>query len=61
MCRSGQAALNCKKYFIDALQMFYSAQELCGVLQDLDFVDVTATTIFGGMLGFHRAVKPPFG
>ena len=59
--RSGQAALNCKKYFIDALQMFYSAQELCGVLQDLDFVDVTATTIFGGMLGFHRAVKPPFG
>ena len=57
---SGQAALNCKKYFIDALQMFYSAQELSGVLQDLDFVDVTATTIFGGMLGFHRAVKPPF-
>ncbi len=56
--RSGQAALNCKKYFIDALQMFYSAQELSGVLQDLNYVDVTATTVFSGMLGFHRAVKP---
>jgi demethylmenaquinone methyltransferase/2-methoxy-6-polyprenyl-1,4-benzoquinol methylase len=59
--RSGQAALDCKKYFIDALQMFYSAQELSDVLQDLGFVDVTATTIFSGMLGFHRAVKPPLG
>lgn len=56
--RSGQAALNCKKYFIDALQMFYSAQELSDVLQDLGYVEVTAKTVFGGMLGFHRAVKP---
>lgn len=59
--RSGQTALNCKKYFINALQMFYSAEELCDVLEDLGFRDVTATTILSGMLGFHRAVKPPPG
>ena len=57
--RSGPAALNCKEYFINALQMFYSAQELCDVLEDLGYRDVTAKTVFAGMLGFHRAVKPP--
>jgi len=56
--RSGQAALNCKTYFIHALQMFYSAPELSGVLQDLGFRNVAAKTIFSGMLGFHRAAKP---
>jgi demethylmenaquinone methyltransferase/2-methoxy-6-polyprenyl-1,4-benzoquinol methylase len=56
--RSGPAALNCKKYFINALQMFYSAEELSVVLRELDYVDVTAKTVFCGMLGFHRAVKP---
>ena len=57
--RSGPAALNCKKYFIQALQMFYSAQELSDMLEDVGFRDVTAKTVFSGMLGFHRAVKPP--
>ena len=57
--RSGPAALNCKKYFIQALQMFYSAQELSDMMEDIGFRDVTAHTVFGGMLGFHRAVKPP--
>ena len=56
--RSGPAALNCKKYFIQALQMFYSAQELSDMLEDVGFRDVTAKTVFSGMLGFHRAVKP---
>ena len=56
--RSGPAALNCKEYFIQALQMFYSAQELSDLLEDVGFQDVTATTVFSGMLGFHRAVKP---
>jgi demethylmenaquinone methyltransferase/2-methoxy-6-polyprenyl-1,4-benzoquinol methylase len=56
--RSGPAALNCKQYFIQALQMFYSAQELSDMLEDIGFRDVTAHTVFGGMLGFHRAVKP---
>lgn len=55
--RSGPAALKCKEYFINALQMFYSAQELCDVLEDLGYRDVTAKTVFAGMLGFHRAAK----
>jgi demethylmenaquinone methyltransferase/2-methoxy-6-polyprenyl-1,4-benzoquinol methylase len=59
--RSGPAALNCKKYFIQALQMFYSPQELSDLLEDVGFRDVTATTVFSGMLGFHRAVKPASG
>jgi demethylmenaquinone methyltransferase/2-methoxy-6-polyprenyl-1,4-benzoquinol methylase len=46
-------------YFIQALQMFYSAQELSDMLEDAGFRDVTAYTVFSGMLGFHRAVKPP--
>ena len=56
--RSGPAALNCKRYFINALEMFYSAEELSGVLRELGFGNVTAKTVFCGMLGFHRAVKP---
>ena len=56
--RSGPAALNCKKYFIQALQMFYSAQELSDMLEDVGFCEVTANTVLCGMLGFHRAVKP---
>ena len=57
--RSGPAALNCKEYFIQALRMFYSAQELSDMLEDVGYEDVTAKTVFAGMLGFHRAVKPP--
>jgi len=56
--RSGPAARNCKEYFINALQMFYSVEELSGVLEDTGFRDVSAKTIFAGMLGCHRAVKP---
>ena len=57
--RSGPAALNCKDYFIQALQMFYSARELSDLLEDAGFQPVNSKTVFSGMLGFHRAVKPP--
>jgi demethylmenaquinone methyltransferase/2-methoxy-6-polyprenyl-1,4-benzoquinol methylase len=59
MFRSNAAALNCKKYFIDALQMFYSAEELSVVLRGLGYCDVAAKSVFAGMIGCHRAVKPP--
>ena len=58
MFGSGPAALNCKKYFINALEMFYSPEELSVVLRDLGYRDVAAKTLFGGMIGFHRAAKP---
>jgi demethylmenaquinone methyltransferase/2-methoxy-6-polyprenyl-1,4-benzoquinol methylase len=57
MFRSGTPALNCKKYFIDALEMFYSADELSQVLRELGYVDVAAKTVFAGMIGHHRAAK----
>ena len=55
---SGTAALNCRKYFIEALEMFYSADELLVLLRDVGYRDVGAKTLFSGMLGFHRAMKP---
>jgi len=55
--RSGATALNCKRYFINALQMFYSADELSQVLRELGFHNVGAKTLFAGMIGFHRAAK----
>jgi demethylmenaquinone methyltransferase/2-methoxy-6-polyprenyl-1,4-benzoquinol methylase len=57
--RSGPMALNCKQYFIEALKMFYSAEEMSTLLRDVGFVQVTAKTLLCGMIGFHRAVKPP--
>jgi demethylmenaquinone methyltransferase/2-methoxy-6-polyprenyl-1,4-benzoquinol methylase len=55
--QSGPAALNCKEYFINALQMFYSADELSGMLQDIGYRDVAAKILLAGMIGFHRATK----
>ena len=55
---SGRPALDCRDYFINALRMFYSAQELSHVLEDLGYCNVSHRTVFAGMLGFHRAVKP---
>jgi demethylmenaquinone methyltransferase/2-methoxy-6-polyprenyl-1,4-benzoquinol methylase len=56
--RSSTAALNCKKYFINALEMFYSADELSEVLRELGYCDVAAKTVLAGMIGCHRAAKP---
>ena len=56
--RSGSAAVGCKKYVVQALQMFYSAEELSGLLERTGFRDVTAKTVLCGMVGFHRAAKP---
>ena len=55
---SGPAALNCRKYFIDALQNFYTPSELGTVLRELGFTDVRYDTVFAGMMAFHGASKP---
>jgi Methylase involved in ubiquinone/menaquinone biosynthesis len=56
--RSGPPALNCRKYFIEALEMFYSADELATVLRELGYRDVRVRTLFAGMLAFHASAKP---
>ena len=55
---SGPAAHGLKEYFIHALEMFYSADELSVVLRDTGFERVSAKTVLAGMIGFHRAAKP---
>ena len=55
--QSGPAPMNCREYFINALQMFYSADELSGMLRDTGYRDVGAKTLLAGMIGFHRATK----
>ncbi len=57
MFRSGEPALNCKRYFIDTLQMFYSADELASVLRERGYRRVGFKTVLMGMVGFHRATK----
>jgi len=56
--QSGTAAVNAKKYFIDVLEMFYSASELSEVMRERGFIEVTSKSVLGGMVGFHRAIKP---
>ena len=58
---SGPAAVKAKQYFLDALELFYTAEELSILLRELGYVEVAVDTVFHGMLGFHRAVKPPAG
>jgi len=55
--QSGPAALNCKDYFISALQMFYSAEELSAMLREVGYRQVEAKTLLAGMIGFHRGTK----
>jgi len=55
--RSSPAALECKRYFIRTLAMFYSARELSDVLRTCGFQEVSYHTILAGMIGCHRAVK----
>jgi demethylmenaquinone methyltransferase/2-methoxy-6-polyprenyl-1,4-benzoquinol methylase len=56
---SSQSATRFKQYFIDALDLFYSADELSIVLREQGYAEVTVDTVFYGMIGFHRAVKLP--
>jgi demethylmenaquinone methyltransferase/2-methoxy-6-polyprenyl-1,4-benzoquinol methylase len=54
---SSEAALNCRKYFVETLSMFYSAAELSKLMESVGFQQVECKTIFAGMLGFHRGIK----
>lgn len=56
--RSGSAAWGVKKYFIDAIELFYSAEELSQVLREQGYRDVVSKSLLVGMIGMHRAAKP---
>jgi len=56
--RTGEVALSCKKYFVNALRSFYSVPELSDILGELGYTGITEKAVFFGMLGFHSAAKP---
>ena len=55
---SGSAAMNARKYFIEAIEAFYTSDELSEVLRSLGYCDVEAQPLLAGMIGLHRAAKP---
>jgi len=48
--RSSPAALNLIQYFINALEIFYSTEELSILLEEQGYCEITAKAIFSGML-----------
>jgi len=58
MFRSGPASLKCRDYFIDAIRMFYSTEELSALLSELGFSHISGHSVLGGTVGIHKACKP---
>lgn len=56
--RSGPASLKCRNYFIQAIRMFYSTDELSTLLAELGFSQITGHSVLGGTVGIHKARKP---
>jgi demethylmenaquinone methyltransferase/2-methoxy-6-polyprenyl-1,4-benzoquinol methylase len=55
--RSGPDAIACRNYFVDAIRLFYSADELSRLLAELGFSDVTGRPLLGGTVAIHKACK----
>ena len=56
--RSAPAALACKRYFVDAIRLFYSTDEFSKLLEHQGFVDVKGRSVLLGTVAFHGAQKP---
>jgi demethylmenaquinone methyltransferase/2-methoxy-6-polyprenyl-1,4-benzoquinol methylase len=55
--RSKAAALRCRRYFVDAIRMFYSTDEFSRLLSELGFHDVAGRSVLLGTVAFHKARK----
>ena len=55
--RSGKAAVKCQDYFIDAIRMFYSTDELSRILSELGYSNIVGKSVLGGAVAFHHACK----
>jgi demethylmenaquinone methyltransferase/2-methoxy-6-polyprenyl-1,4-benzoquinol methylase len=51
-------SMKCRNYFIHAIRMFYSTEELSALLSELGFSQITGRSVLGGTVGFHKARKP---
>ena len=54
---SGAAARRCRRYFTDAIRMFYSTEELSNLMVELGFENVVGESVLLGTVGFHKARK----
>ena len=55
---STEAARSCGGYFVEAIHHFYTSEELSSILRLIGFRQVEGNkSIWGGMVGFHRAQK----
>jgi demethylmenaquinone methyltransferase / 2-methoxy-6-polyprenyl-1,4-benzoquinol methylase len=55
--RSKAAALRCRRYFVDAIRLFYSTDEFSRLLTDLGFDEVVGKPVLLGTVAFHKARK----
>jgi len=55
--RSGNAAVKSQDYFINAIRMFYSTDELSQLLSELGYSKIVGKSVMGGAVAFHRACK----
>jgi demethylmenaquinone methyltransferase/2-methoxy-6-polyprenyl-1,4-benzoquinol methylase len=55
---SNDAAKKCRRYFVDAIRLFYSVEELSRLLTELGYSDVCGRSVLAGTVGFHQARKP---
>jgi len=55
--RVGPASMRCRDYFVEAIRMFYSTEELSHVLAEIGYGNVTGNSVLGGTVAFHKARK----
>jgi demethylmenaquinone methyltransferase/2-methoxy-6-polyprenyl-1,4-benzoquinol methylase len=56
--QSGTAAMDCRDYFIQALDTFYTVDEFTELLGEAGFATVSSKAVLSGTVGFHKAGKP---
>jgi demethylmenaquinone methyltransferase/2-methoxy-6-polyprenyl-1,4-benzoquinol methylase len=56
--RSAPAALACRRYFVDAIRLFYTTAEFSELLASHGFANVVGRPVLLGTVAYHRAAKP---
>lgn len=55
---SSESAHKLKRYFIQAIKKFYSAEEMSQLMRDVGYEPVVAKPVMLGMIAYHKAMKP---
>lgn len=56
--RAHSAVWKCKSYYIDAIRMFYTAEEISELMRGVGFLEVSYQRVTSGLAAFHKAIKP---